>query len=109
MSATAKQTLPALLPTHFRCLAYHCWMPISHCEGSRAIMRARKKVQYQGALQPVHCRACPQAPGVDAGTDPTLTTALDVLNGTTPPVPATPWFANKDGAKWSAIQKENSP
>ena len=94
MKAPATNTAPrAFLPTHFRCLAYRCWLSISHCEISRAARRGRDGVQYTAGAWLGHCHGCPQAPGVDARTDPTLTTAEDVLHGTTPPIPPKPWFA----------------
>ena len=57
--------------THFRCQAFGL-LSVVICKGNRAAWRG-KRTEAVGQGRQFQCRNCPQAPDVDAGTEPTLT------------------------------------
>ena len=58
-------------PTHFRCRAFGL-LSVALCKENRKAWRG-KRIEAVGQGRQFQCRDCAQAPGVDAGSEPTLT------------------------------------
>ena len=90
--------------THFRCHAYGL-LSVAVCRANRKLRLSASEGAVVGAMtgrvRPLACRDCAQAPRVDAGTEPSLTTLAELQRhiGSVAPPPKRPAPAVADASR----------